>query len=160
VKAEVSGLDRDLPLYQVGALDAQVEQSLWVKRLPVQLLLGFSVIALGLAAVGIYGVISYPVSQRTHEIGIRMALGAGSGNVVALMVRQGLVSVVMGLVIGLACAFALTRFMKTLLFDVGTLDPAVFTGITVLLSAVAFAACYLPARRATHVDPLVALRHE
>jgi ABC-type antimicrobial peptide transport system permease subunit len=120
----------------------------------------FAGVALILTAVGLYGVISCSVSQSTHELGIRLALGAQSGDVLKLVVGQGMVLASVGVVIGLGAAFALTRFMSSLLFGVSPNDPLTFVSIAALLLGVALAACYIPARRATRVDPLVALRYE
>jgi putative ABC transport system permease protein len=121
-------------------------------------LLGFAAVLL--AAMGIYGVISFSVGQRTHEMGIRVALGAGRGNIIRLIVKQGLHLTAIGVAIGLIVAFALARVMQALLYGVGTLDPLTFIGMPLFLVAIALAASYVPARRATRVDPITALRHE
>jgi putative ABC transport system permease protein len=113
-----------------------------------------------LSAIGIYGVISYSVAQRTHEIGIRAALGASSGNILGLVLRSGMLMTGIGLVLGLGGALALSRLLATLLFGVGERDPATIGAVAVILAAVALLACYLPARRATRVDPVIALRYE
>jgi putative ABC transport system permease protein len=129
-------------------------------RFYVTLLGTFAMLALILAAVGIYGVISYAVTQRTHEIGIRIALGAQTRDVLNLVVGRGMVLVLIGAAIGLVCAAALTRVMRTMLYEVGTTDPMTFTGVTALLAMVALLACLIPAWRATKVEPMMALRRE
>jgi ABC-type antimicrobial peptide transport system permease subunit len=120
----------------------------------------FSIVALAIATVGIYGVVSYAVARRTKEFGLRMAMGAQTADVLALVMKQGALMIVIGLAAGLVTAFALTRLMASLLFGVAPTDLLTFTGVTALLAAVALAACYIPARRATQVDPIRILRYE
>ena len=153
-------VDRDQPVGRLETMDALVAESLDTSRLSTMLFGLFGVLGVVLAAVGIYGVMSYGVIQRTREFGVRMALGARQSDVRALVVRQGLALTGMGIAIGLGGAFALTRLMRTLLFAVTPSDPLTYVGIALVLGAVALVASYLPARRATRVDPLVALRSE
>ncbi len=160
VRGEVQAMDPDQPVYAVRTMDDIMKASVAQRRFNMLLLGSFAAVALLLAAVGIYGVISYSVSRRTHELGIRMALGAQPRDIFKLVVGQGMVLVVIGVGIGLAASFGLTRFLSSLLFEVSTTDPATFAGVSLLLAAVALLACYIPARRATRVDPLVALRYE
>jgi len=160
VEQTIHALDKDLPVFNVRSMDQMLGNAIAQQRLTLVLLLGFAVLALLLAAVGIYGVISYSVSLRTHELGVRMALGAQRGDVLRLIVGQGMKLTLIGVALGLLSAYALTRWMEALLFRVRATDPLTFTVIAVLLIVVALLACYLPARRATKVDPMVALRYE
>jgi putative ABC transport system permease protein len=160
VRNEVKALDPDQPIAAVQAMNEWVATSVAAPRYRTTLLTLFAVLAMILAATGIYGVMSYSVAQRTHEIGVRMALGARGVDVLKLVVRQGMVLTLIGVVVGLGGAFALTRVMSTLLFGVTEKDPITFGVVAALLIAVAFIACFVPARRATKVDPLVALRYE
>ena len=157
LRREVQAIDKDQPIYNVRTFDDVVLNSLGTRRVSMQLFTVFAIAALLLAAVGIYGVMAYSVTQRTQEIGIRMALGAQKGDVLRLVVRQGMTLTVIGIIAGLAGAFALTRVMANLLFGVGASDPATFFGLSLLLIGVAFIACYLPARRAAKLDPMIAL---
>jgi putative ABC transport system permease protein len=160
IRREVLGIDDGLPVYDVTLMRGVVGSSVARPRLVASLFGAFAAVALLLAAVGIYGVMAYTVSQRTHEIGIRLALGARPVDVLRLVVGQGMGLAGLGIAIGLAGAFGVTRLMSSLLFGVSATDPVVFASIAALLAAVAFAACYLPARRAARVDPVTALRYE
>jgi putative ABC transport system permease protein len=160
VRKEVQAIDPDQPIAAVKLMKDWVDSSVAEPRYRTTLLGLFAALAMVLAATGIYGVMSYSVAQRTHEIGVRMALGASQIDVLKLVVRQGMVLTFIGVVLGLAGALALTRVMSTLLFGVTTKDPITFAAVAALLIAVAFIACFVPARRATRVDPLVALRYE
>jgi len=150
----------DIPLYQVRALDELVAERSAERRLAAQLIGVFATVALVLAAVGIYGVMSYAVAQRTQEIGIRMALGAGEENILQMVMKNGAALALAGVAIGLLAAFLLARLISSLLFQTSASDPPTFSIVPLLLLAVALLASYLPARRAARVDPMVALRYE
>jgi putative ABC transport system permease protein len=160
VRKEVQAIDPDQPIAAVKTMNDWVASSVAAPRYRTTLLALFAALAMVLAATGIYGVMSYSVAQRTHEIGVRMALGARRVDVLKLVVRQGMVLTLIGVIVGLGGAFALTRVMSTLLFGVTAKDPITFGVVAALLIAVAFIACFVPARRATKVDPLIALRYE
>jgi putative ABC transport system permease protein len=160
VRREVQALDPNQPVYNVSTMEQTLEQSLVTQRLSMTLLAVLASLALILAAVGIYGVMSYTVTQRSHEIGIRMAIGAQQRDVFKMVIGRGMMLTLIGVAFGLLGAFGLTRLMTTMLYGVEPTDPATFAGIGILLTGVALVACYLPGRRATKVDPLVALRYE
>jgi putative ABC transport system permease protein len=160
VRREVMAIDRDQPIAAVRTMDAVLSESVAAPRYRTLLLSLFAVVALLLAAVGIYGVIAYTTTQRTRELGVRMALGAQSKDVLALVIWQGLKMTLAGVLLGLGGAWALTRLGRTLLFNVSATDPLTFGVIALLITFVAFMACWLPAWRATKVDPMVALRYE
>ncbi len=160
VKSQIQMIDKDLPLDDVDTMQQILSDSNSGRRFNMLLLTVFAVVALALAIVGIYGVMSYTVTQRTHEIGIRVAVGAQPRDVFRMVVGQGMMLALIGVAFGLVGAFALTRLMTSMLFGVEPTDPVTFVGISLLLTGVTLVACYIPGRRATKVDPLVALRYE
>jgi putative ABC transport system permease protein len=153
-------IDRDLPISDVRTMDDIVDLEVADHKQQTTLLGAFAALALVLASLGIYGVLSYAVTQRTREIGLRMALGADAGDVTRMVVGQGLALAGLGIVIGVVAAFGLTRTMTKLLVGVAAGDPAVYASVAALLALVAFVACYIPAFRAARVDPMIALRDE
>jgi putative ABC transport system permease protein len=160
VEQAIHSIDKDLPVYEIWTMDQLLGNSLAQRRLTLVLLASFAALALVLATVGVYGVVSYAVRQRTHEFGIRMALGAQAFDVLRLILAQGLKLAVLGIALGLLAAWALTRWMESLLFGVRPTDPLTFGVLAAALLCVALLACWVPARRATKVDPMMALRHE
>ncbi|HEV2915201.1 MAG TPA: ABC transporter permease [Pyrinomonadaceae bacterium] len=160
LRAAIQEIDKDQPLHEVRTMNSLIADSVARQRFSMTLIALFAALALVLASVGIFSVMSFLVTQRTHEIGIRMALGAQTGDVLRMIVGQGMTFTLIGIVAGLAAAFALTRVIRGLLFGVSATDPWTFTGVALLLGVVALLACYIPARRATKVDPMVALRYE
>jgi putative ABC transport system permease protein len=160
VRQAVQRVDPDIAVSEVRTMDAVLAESASSRRWTVALLAAFAALALLLALVGIYGVMSWSVEQRTREIGIRVALGAGSAEILAMIIGYGLKLSVLGLAIGIAGAFMLRRLLTGLVFDVSPSDPLIYAGVAALMLLVALLACYIPARRASRVDPLVALRWE
>jgi putative ABC transport system permease protein len=160
IRREIHVVDKDQAVFNVTTVDQLRGDSILIRKFFMLLLLVFAALALVLAAVGIYGVMSYVASQRTYEIGIRMALGAQTRDVLKLIIGNGMALALIGVVAGLAGAFVLTRLMESLLFGVSATDAITFLSVSVGLTLVALLACYIPARRATKIDPLVALRYE
>jgi putative ABC transport system permease protein len=160
IQREIRAVDPDQPVFGIKTMDELISESVSPRRLNTILLTTFAAVALLLAALGIYGVMAYSVSQRTHEIGIRMALGARPGDVLRMIVGQGMILTLAGICIGLIAAFGLTRLMSSLLFGVTATDPITFIAVALVLGIVAFMASFIPALRATRVDPMEALRYE
>jgi putative ABC transport system permease protein len=160
IRHEFGQLDSNLPVFNVKTMAQHMNWPLFPARVAAALLGSFGLLALLISAIGLFGVMSYSVSRRTHEIGIRLALGARPRNILRLIAGQGLKLTLIGLALGLAGAFTLTRLMSPLLYGVSAVDPSTFILIFLLLLCVALLACWLPARRATRVDPLIALRCE
>jgi putative ABC transport system permease protein len=160
VRREVQAVDGEVPASSMKTMEQFLSTSVAPRRFNLLLLVVFAGAALLLAATGIYAVIAYSVTQRTHEIGVRLALGAGPGDVLKLVVGQGMRLALAGVAVGLIAALAITRVMANLLFEVSATDPGTFAAVSVILAGVALGACFVPARRATKVDPMIALRYE
>ncbi|HSE98987.1 MAG TPA: FtsX-like permease family protein, partial [Blastocatellia bacterium] len=160
IRDQVMAIDPDRPVSSIRTMEQVISSSVAVRRFYMLLLAGFAGLALALATIGIYGVMSYTVAQSTREIGIRMALGAQVADVLKLIVGQAMALAFIGICAGAAGALALTRLMASLLYEVTPTDLATFVSVSALLIAVAALACYIPARRATRVDPMIALRYE
>jgi putative ABC transport system permease protein len=160
IRNVLHGLDKDLPWYRVQTLQELVSDSSREKRFLALLLALFGAVALVLASVGIYGVVSYSVSQRTREIGIRLTFGADVRRILGMVLWEGLRLALAGVVVGLLGAWALSRYLTSILFGVRATDPLTYLGVALLMTAVTLVACLVPARRATKVDPMVALRYE
>ncbi|MDQ3013136.1 MAG: ABC transporter permease, partial [Acidobacteriota bacterium] len=160
IKQALARFEPDRAASGIRTMDEVIYDSVGSRRFPMMLLVAFSLVALMLAAVGISGVVAFSVSQRTREIGIRMALGAHKGDVIRLVLNRSMIAALIGVGVGLAASLALTRFLTGLLFEVKPMDPIVLGSVALILASVAFIACYLPARRATKVDPMIALRCE
>jgi putative ABC transport system permease protein len=160
IRSNLNALDSSLAIFKPRTMEDVISDSMQDLSLQTVLLGVFATLAVLLAAVGLYSVMAYLVTQRTHEIGVRMALGAQQADVLQLVLRQGSRLIFIGVGTGIATALALARLMSSLLFGVSAYDPFTFAGVAILLTAVAVAACYIPARRAARVDPMVTLRYE
>jgi putative ABC transport system permease protein len=160
VRSKFAAIDSELPIYEVKSLDVVINESIVGIAYVAAMMAAIGVIALVLASVGVYGVMSYSVSERTHEMGIRMAMGATAAAIHRLVIGNGMLLTVIGIAIGLPLAFGLARALSSLLFGVSAADPFAFIGLPLILASVAALASYLPARRAVRVDPLTALRYE
>jgi predicted permease len=160
IRGAIASIDKDQPIFAIATMEKLVGDSVSTRRITLILLGLFSGLALVLAAIGIYGVVSYSVSRRTHEIGVRMALGAQRESVLRMILDQGAKIALIGVAIGLLAALGLTRLMSTLLYGISAADPLTFAAVAAVLAAAALLACYIPARRAMRVDPMVALRYE
>jgi putative ABC transport system permease protein len=160
IREAIWSVDKDQPILQVAMMNDLLSASEAQRRFALILFETFGVVALALAAAGIYGVLSYTVTERTREIGVRLALGAERRNVLSLILRHGLKLTLSGIGLGLLLALAVTRLLTNLLYGVSAKDPSIFGGVAIVLIVVALLACYRPARRATRIDPLIALRHE
>jgi putative ABC transport system permease protein len=160
LRREIAALDKSLPLFNVETMAQHLSPALWKQRMAASLIGCFGALALLLATLGLYGVVANSVVQRTHEIGIRMALGAGHGDVLRQVIAEGVGLMVVGVAVGTLGALVLTRFLASLLYGVQPSDPATFALVVLLLAVVGVVASYVPARRATKVDPMVALRYE
>jgi putative ABC transport system permease protein len=160
IAAVIRSLDPDLPMADVKTMDQLLDESLGGEKFGAVLFGSFAFIALCLAAFGIYGVMSFAVAQRTHEIGLRMALGAGPSQVMGLILREGMTLGFIGLLIGLAGSYGIGQLMRGMWYGIGSLDPLAFSAVATVLLLSTLLACYLPARRATHVDPMAALRQD
>jgi putative ABC transport system permease protein len=160
VRKEIRSWNKNVRIFRLETVADLLSDSVTVPRFYMLLVLAFAALALTLAAVGVYGLLNYSVGSRTHEIGVRMALGAERSDVLEMILGQGLALIMIGVVLGLAGAWASTRALESMLFQVHARDAATFVGACLALIVVGLVACYLPARRATKVDPMVALRYE
>jgi putative ABC transport system permease protein len=160
LRSTVASIDPQIVVDGLQTMDTMISDTVAPERFNLVLVMVFAALAIFLAAVGVYGVLSYSISQRTREFGVRIALGAQTGGVLGIAIGEGMKLALLGILAGLAGGFILTRLMSSLLFGVTARDPITFAAVAVLVVLVSFTACFIPARRATHVDPIVALRYE